>query len=425
MGLSLRWNQNRPTGYPQRPPGAFLKAELPKNRTFEWVSYQYRYYNQEAGREFGKWLAGKDWADVVQATGSKREDELYQEEVMGAMERCFSLITDRINNRIRRQIKKRKGIYRKEGRSDILIKNRRATHLESQKECILVKDATRNYFRNVKAFKTKDRPKAFDPMSLFPGKNEAEVAHELASFFNRISAEFEPLEPSDIPRTHSRTLPVLLPYQVEGRIRAFKKPKSMVRGDIIPVLFNKFATLLVFPLTEIYNKITASHIWPFIWKKEYVTIIPKCRNPEGLGDLRNISCTLLPSKIYESFVLNWLSTEVSCKKNQYGGVKGCSLGHLLVDMWDEVLTSLEDARAAIMVTAIDYAKTFNRLSFQHCLAAFVRKGGKLRNHPVSCHLLVEQSHVGQGKLDLVRALASLWLCPAGVDPGRSSVQRVN
>ena len=237
-----------------------------------------------------------------------------------------------------------------------------------------MEDATRNFFRNVKAFKTKDRPKQFDPMSLFPGKNEEEVAKELASYFNRMSAEFQPLEPKDIPRTHHRKLPTLEPYQVEGRIRAFKKPKSMVKGDIFPVLFDKFATLLAIPLTDIYNEITRTQIWPLVWKQEFVTVIPKCRTPEGMGDLRNISCTMLASKIYESFVLNWLATEVSCKDNQYGGVRGCGVGHLLVDMWDEVLTGLVDARAAIMVTAIDYAKAFNRLSFQHCLEAFARKG---------------------------------------------------
>ena len=35
---------------------------------------------------------------------------------------------------------------------------------------------------------------------------------------------------------------------------------------------------------------------------------------------------------------------------------------------------LEDALAATMITAVDYAKAFNRLSFQHCLRAFARKG---------------------------------------------------
>ena len=101
-------------------------------------------------------------------------------------------------------------------------------------------------------------------------------------------------------------------------------------------------------------------------------VIPKCHIPEGLEDLRNISRTMLPSKVYESFVLNWLSTEVSC--SQYGGVKDCGVGHLLVDMWDQICNNHEDARGVTMLTAIDYAKVFNHLSFQYCLLAFARKG---------------------------------------------------
>ena len=232
---------------------AYARAALPRNRTFEWITYQYRYYNQEAVGNFGAWLAQKDWVDVATAEGSNNKATAYQDAVTGAMEQCFPLITVRrkstdcpwINNRIRKLISRRKGIYIREGRSqrwkrlkrvtDELIKKRRNTYLDSQRQCLLVEDARRNFFRNVKAFQAKERPKAFDPMDLFPGKNEEEVAAELAAYFNRISAEFNPLEPSDIPRTHSRPLPTLRPYQVEGRIRAFKNPKSMVRGDIFPV----------------------------------------------------------------------------------------------------------------------------------------------------------------------------------------------
>ena len=138
----------------------------------------------------------------------------------------------------------RKGIYGREGRSrkwrrlkrviEASIKKKRDTYLESQRNVLLVDDARRNYFRNVKAFKSKDRPRPFDVRSIFPGKSDAEVADALAIYFNRISSEFEPLEPADIPRTYSRNLPKLAPFMVAGRIRAFKKPKSMVKGDIFP-----------------------------------------------------------------------------------------------------------------------------------------------------------------------------------------------
>lgn len=174
---------------------------------------------------------------------------MYQEAVTGAMEKFFPLLTVRrkstdcpwINNRVRKLIRRRRGVYRRESRSskwrrlkkitDELIKNRRETYLQSQRDCLLVEDARRNFFRNVKAFQAKESPRQFDVRSLFPGKTDAQVADALAAFFNRISQEFQPLELKDIPRTHDNEIPLLHPFQVEERIKAFKKPKSMVKGD--------------------------------------------------------------------------------------------------------------------------------------------------------------------------------------------------
>ena len=59
----------------------------------------------------------------------------------------------------------------------------------------------------------------------------------------------------------------------------------------------KFSDFFAIPLTNIYNEVSDTFVWPLQWKREYVTVIPKKKNPEELGDLRNISCTLLASKI--------------------------------------------------------------------------------------------------------------------------------
>ena len=61
-------------------------------------------------------------------------------------------------------------------------------------------------------------------------------------------------------------------------------------------------------------------------------MIPKGKVPESGGDLRNISCTLLASKMYESYVLDWLKKEVKLRTNQYGGVKGVGIRHVLVQL---------------------------------------------------------------------------------------------
>ena len=123
-----------------------------------------------------------------------------------------------------------------------------------------------------------------------------------------------------------------------------------------------------------YNEITVTYVWPAIWKLESVTVIPKVGHPSAFTDLRNISCTMLASKVYESYVLGWASEEVSLKPNQYGGVRGCSTAHMLVGIWDDICNNLEDFRAASVLTSIDYAKAFNRLSYQHCLRALAKKG---------------------------------------------------
>ena len=129
----------------------------------------------------------------------------------------------------------------------------------------------------------------------------------------------------------------------------------MVKGDIFPALVAKFGDLLASPLCSIYNSITMTRIWPAIWKQEFVTSIPKVTVPESIDDLRNISCTMLPIKIYESYILNWAQSEVKLRETQYGGVKGCSTAHLLVGVLDEVARGLEDDRAAVTLTSIDYA----------------------------------------------------------------------
>ena len=47
---------------------------------------------------------------------------------------------------------------------------------------------------------------------------------------------------------------------------------------------------------------------------------------------------------------------------------------MLVGMWQTVLEDLEDYRAGTVISSIDYAKAFNRMSFQECLLALEHKG---------------------------------------------------
>ena len=65
--------------------------------------------------------------------------------------------------------------------------------------------------------------------------------------------------------------------------------------------------------------------------------------------------------------------EIKLKSNQYGGTKGCLTAHMLVNIWNELCKNCKDYRSGRVITAIDYSKDFNRVSYQHCLKAFKAK----------------------------------------------------
>ena len=220
-----------------------------------------------------------------------------------------------LNRKTIKKIEARKRLYWSEGgkrtrawkeekkRTDDLVRERKKGYIETQKSHILAKDANRNFFRHVKTFSRLEKPKLFDVRDLYDNKNDNEVAEDLAEYFVKVSREFDPLEPADVPVTRESTLPSLQRFEVAARLRRFRKPKSMVPGDLFPCLVSEVSDFLAIPLTDIYNEISCSKIWPSCWKKEFVTVIPKIPAPQSLADLRNISCTMLSSKAYESYVL--------------------------------------------------------------------------------------------------------------------------
>ena len=231
-----------------------------------------------------------------------------------------------------------------------IIKERKRGYITTQKEHILDEDANRNFYKHVKNFSRFERPEQFEVKSLLPGQPDQEAAETLADYFIRISQEFKPLDPGEIPVARPPGSKPLALYEVVARLK-MRKPKSMVPGDIYPQLVTDFSDFFAIPLTSVYNEILSTYVWTVCWKKEFVRVIPKKPTPEGLGDLRNISCTFLASKVFESFVLDGLKSKVKLRTNQYGGVKGLSTDSLLVQLWQKTLQNLSCLRTAKRTTS--------------------------------------------------------------------------
>ena len=371
---------------------AYFKAKFVVDVS-KTVSYRYRHYSAQGAERFQEWVSVHDFSGVFDATDVNLKLESFLTDVQSKMDEFFPFKTtvrrERdppwINAHVKALIRKRRRVYHREGRSSrwkslmkkvrSLVKKRATGYWEHQKKNLLSHDAGRTFFKNVKSYNSKERPPQFDVRTLFsPDLGDEAIAEKLADHFNGISLEFSGLEPDSVPQTYSSPVQVLTVDQVSDRLRKFKKPKSMVVHDIFPSLVAPAAGFLAVPLCHIYNTITATSTWPLVWKQEFVTPIPKKPLPADVNDLRNISCTALFSKVYESFVLGWLTQQVGMRANQMGGMKGAGTEHYLVELYQLILEALEDPRAASVITSIDYSKAFNRLDFLHCLNALAAKG---------------------------------------------------
>ena len=313
---------------------AYLRATLHTDPVKK-ITYTYRAFTPEGADKFAEGLSRLDWSGFFCSQTAEDKAQVFQQLMDGLMDEYFQWRTTTrredeepwVDDFLKKLWKRRRKVYDRDGRSPLWrtlsrkaskrYTKRMAKFLELQKKNLTGGEASRKFFKLVK--------------------------------------------------NYSMPLPSLNVGQVATRLRQFKKPRGVVRGDIFPTLVTRHSETLSVPLTNIYNAVSTSGQWPSAWKTEFITPIPNIPLPQTANDLRNISCTMLVSKVYESFVLNWLGTQTGLRQNQYGGVKGSSSEHLLVRMWQDVLEALEDPRAAVLLTSIDFAKAFNRLNFNHCL----------------------------------------------------------
>ena len=84
--------------------------------------------------------------------------------------------------------------------------------------------------------------------------------------------------------------------------------------------------------------------------------------PQSEDDLRPISMTAFFSKIMEQFVVTWLLEIIGHKMDfrQYGGTRGNSICHYLIEFINFILHEQESESTAVLACLVDFSKAFNR-----------------------------------------------------------------
>ena len=362
-------------------------------QTREYQTKTVRPLPDENIEKFGNWIKNEKWEQItglINPTEQVRELEQIFQEKLDAFcpeknikySNCdLPFITSDIkycDRRVKRE-------YRKHGRSEKYLNLK-------EKYDRKFRNAARNYMqKNVTDLKLSNPGKSYSilkRMGAPPGSCESEGTftlqnhqeqnlsteesiEQIAQYFAQISQEYPPLDLEHLPQRVCENLdtsdtsehPKLSVKDVSEQIQKSKKPKSGVPGDLPKKLTEKFYDELAIPLTVIYQNIIHTKEWPAAWRTEYGIPLQKQANPDTEDQLRIISLTSFFSKNFEHFVIEWLMDYVGdlIDPNQYGGQKGNSITHYLIEFINFVLYNQDMSNPrAILAMMVDFKKAFNR-----------------------------------------------------------------
>ena len=190
------------------------------------------------------------------------------------------------------------------------------------------------------------------------------LAGEINSFFESVCRDLDPIDVSIVPLD----CPVPLNYTIDTDtvlklLAKINVNKTIGPDDIPSWILRDHALILAHPVCTIFNASIREGFVPTIWKSANVIPIPKANPPRVINkDLRPISLTAVLSKSLERIVGGWMLDLIFNKldSNQYGGLKGSSTTHALVDMVHTWLLAAEERKASHVVL-LDYRKAFDHV----------------------------------------------------------------
>ena len=374
----------------------YVDMELRKLHDFKVNKYTTRIITEETAEKLAESLAKISWTErigTVEEQGIDEYTERFHEVLTEALNVAAPLKTRKvkstdkpwITDNIRKMVRRRKAVFRNRGRRidwkkikkytrRMISKKKREYYVSAAAD--LSKPGSHQLpYKALEKIRHAQGPVTFDIRALAPDKTEPELADDLADYFSDISQKFAPLTVEVLPQIDQpHDLLDLDTEEVISALTSIKKPKTNVSIDPPSRLVNACAHATAEPLRNIYNAVLNGGIWPRLWKVEEVSVIPKKQRPESYGELRNISCTSIYSKVLEGFMVDRIQQETELRGNQYGGAKGCGASHLLTELTTRIAEGIEDNDTAAAVLSIDFSKAFNRMDHAACLRALKYKG---------------------------------------------------
>ena len=209
--------------------------------------------------------------------------------------------------------------------------------------------------------------------------SNSESAQIIAEHFSAVSNQYAPVTAEQLPcYLPAQMLPQVSEHEVYARMMRLKKTRSTLPIDIPEKLRREVSLHLAAPLTNIYNDCLIHSVYPSLWKNEWVTPAPKVTNPHDISDLRKISCTSDYSKLFESFIKDWVMQDINNNIDigQFGGQKGTGTEHKIVCFVDRILQLLDTHpdKSAVIASCLDWSAAFDRQDPTLAISKFIKLG---------------------------------------------------
>ena len=134
------------------------------------------------------------------------------------------------------------------------------------------------------------------------------------------------------------------------------------------------------PVASIINACLKDGRFPSLWKREWVTPVPKVKPGEKIktcDNVRKVASTSDYAKCFEAFLQQWITEDIGKKIdiNQFAGRKGSGPEHMLVLMIDRILSLLDrPGMKAVIKASVDWASAFSRTDPTETINKFLKLG---------------------------------------------------
>ena len=183
------------------------------------------------------------------------------------------------------------------------------------------------------------------------GLSDKECANAIAQHFASVSNLYEPVNLEKLPAfLPSLPSPQVDEYDVYLKLKKLNNTKGTLPIDLPNRLRNEIMVELAAPLTNIINTCLTSGSYPALWKREWVTPVPKINDPIQITDVRKISGTSDFNKVFESIIKDILIEDIypNFDVKQYGGKKGMGTAYMLVALMDRVQKLLDNNNTTLI-----------------------------------------------------------------------------